>query len=387
MGKFTVYQSPEIDRKIEQYLRVIVDAILERVATRHISAIVLGGGFGRGEGGVFFSGTKVFPVNDFDISIFPRIAYKKFKNIYQEVLNRLSQELLNQIPIKQIDLGIGKRIRFIIRTIPLFYTVNTHEFVHGHQVLWGSLRINKLAFFFKAYRIPKEEGTRYLYTRGSGLLISLLISSLKKSNEYQLESMIELNKAILAIGDSYLVLKNRYHHSYQKRILITESLDFNIIPSCENIKELYLKALEWKIKPVINESFLKDKLSQLCIVKSMLMNYFMWFESRRLNYIVDNYKAYYNIWHGAMECPKSVKIKTLLDKKFKMYFYFRKLSILPALLCAYVDERNVDMDALKFCKEKMEEDFRVSMQPDWVDLCKKYLEIFHPEGFVQKLLI
>ena len=65
---------------------------------------------------------------------------------------------------------------------------------------------------------------------------------------------IEINKAILAIGDSYLIKNNKYHYSYNQRIKHANELTFNDISNGNEVKLMYINALNWKLKPIFSYS-------------------------------------------------------------------------------------------------------------------------------------
>lgn len=75
--KFT-YAGKYADRKIQDYLEIIKKEIVKNVPG--VKSIILGGGFGRGEGSVEFLGKKVMPLNDFNIFVVRDNPVLFFKN-------------------------------------------------------------------------------------------------------------------------------------------------------------------------------------------------------------------------------------------------------------------------------------------------------------------
>ncbi|MBI9054683.1 MAG: hypothetical protein JEY96_12745 [Bacteroidales bacterium] len=368
MGIYTIYDNTEIDNQIDFFLNVIIEKIFTVINPNEIKSIVLCGGFGRGEGSVFFNNEQVQPINDFDITIFPRKNLNIFKLRYSEQLESVAQELVNIIPIKQIDLGIGDQRKFIIRTLRPFFTINAFEFIHGHRVLFGKSNIHNLKYFYKSHKIPIAEGVKYLYTRGSGLLIPLLDTYQNSSLINNLNTYIEINKARLAIGDSYLIRYRKYHFSYQKRIEIAKKINFNQLENGNTFKQMYLNALEWKLTPTsISEINLEIELKSTI---EHFLNYALWYESERI-------KKYF---HSTNEYIRyKLDISNHSKSERKLYDLSKGLY----LLSIFFNENNYS-DSLNEKLFSIHKNDPIKHNLEY--LTKKYLKEFHPGGIVKQLI-
>ena len=70
MNKYTVYGSEELEKKIDSLMELISDRVVETVGRRDLAALVLGGGYGRGEGGVLTDDKGEMRLyNDFDFFV------------------------------------------------------------------------------------------------------------------------------------------------------------------------------------------------------------------------------------------------------------------------------------------------------------------------------
>ena len=125
-----------------------------------------------------------------------------------------------------------------------------------------------------------QEGLKYLYTRGSGLLISLYDLKNKNNKISLLNLFIELNKFKMSLGDSYLIYKKKYHHLYTKRYEISRDLSFNDLPNGQLIKQNYLDAIKWKIKPkeINNRNIIEEQIYPMLTI---YLEYLLWYESKR----------------------------------------------------------------------------------------------------------
>ena len=66
-GNYTLINDNRIDLHINSDLEIIVEEILKEI--ENVECILLCGGFGRGEGSVIVTESKIQPVNDYDIYV------------------------------------------------------------------------------------------------------------------------------------------------------------------------------------------------------------------------------------------------------------------------------------------------------------------------------
>jgi len=376
MGKFTILKDPRVDKKIQLKLDYIVDEILKVIEESDVKAIVLVGSFGRGEGGVFITDNAVVPVNDFDILIFPKTNVNEFKKKYLSNLHDIAAKCAKMISIKQIDISVGDKRKFSIRQFSLFYTVNTYEIVRGHYILFGSIDLAKMKKAYVHQKIPLMEGLKYLFTRGSGLLIPLYAQQLKRKIPIDF-SYMELNKARLAMGDSYLIQNKKYHFSYTKRIERAENLKFDDLPNGAIIKAMYINALKWKLKPVsIDDDY--DINGEITSVVKIFVEYFLFFESYRLKKKFKNILEYLQIT-ASMKRP-------LIYHITKSDSFVEKLKIMMLLISTFCVEEDVESKMLKEAVRRLRYFDESKFEISWLSCVAKYLNIWHPEGIVKELV-
>jgi hypothetical protein len=374
MGKYTIYNNSDIDNQIDKYLKRIKDEILLLINPIEIKAIILAGGFGRGEGGIWYNNGIVKPVNDFDIIVFPKRHFKKFKKKYFKDLNKIAEKIAIELEIKQIDINIGNYNKFYIRKFFLFYTVNTYEIVNGHIFLFGNININRLKNSYNSSKIPLIEGLKYLFTRGSGLLIAVYVNLSKK--QIPLEIIYnEINKCYLAFGDSYLILKKQYHYSYAQRINIASLQTFEC-PNGEIIKRKYIDSLNWKLKPEkISADF--DLESELKNQIKLFIQYFLYFEQERLKVHFNNIYEYYKYLDK--------KKRPILWYINKCDYFFDRMKLMLLLFASiYYDDNYIYLKEIetKLKINNMSQDNNSSI----VNYLKIFIQIFHNEGYVKRIL-
>lgn len=213
---FTVPACPAIEDRIAADLAALRDAVLETVGRHHVRALVLGGGFGRGEGTAFMTNSHPHIVNDYDIRIvhdLPRLLYQAR---YASRLDKVAELYARRLTIKQIDFG-GQHYRDLSR-IPA-PTIANYELFHGYHVFYGQDLLAPVTAHIPVERIPSWEGTWLLRNRSLGLILAGLyfLGGRLPSEDKRENLWIEANKAVLAVGDAYLLARASYHWSYVER--------------------------------------------------------------------------------------------------------------------------------------------------------------------------
>jgi hypothetical protein len=232
MGTYTVREDRNIDEVVAQDLRFIVDRIREALPVR---AIILGGGFGRGEGSVLITVNGIRPVNDYDIFI----AVSE-NNGFD--LRQLSQEIAKQVGIRSIDLIPIKYAD--LRRLPA--TQFHYDLKYGGTVLWGE---NVLS------QIPQYPPGCIDRRSGETLLLNRLVCALEgfsekfvdhgMNHEEKFFLVNQTGKVITSCVEALLIDQGKYHHSYSERRRIFEA-EFR---EWVTLRRLNDQATEFKLLP------------------------------------------------------------------------------------------------------------------------------------------
>ena len=393
MNNYTVFNNSKINIYIQGKLDIIVSRILSCLGQKNIQAIILTGSFGRGEGGVV-TNRDIKLVNDFDINIIcKQTSFFKISSKYKDEINNLSQELAQEVGIKQVDLGISHPYRFYFSS----KTISAYEYLHGCKILYGDINLEKFKYRFDSNSLSVIDGTQYFLTRGSGLLLAAYyflenknINLDDRENYY-----IELNKAILAIGDSILLLSGKYHYSYKERINNIKQVKISSINNFSLIKELYISAINWKLKPRFKWDSDEDEIERWFLYTKLFSEFYLWFESNRLKKEFYSWEVYLNDIYVIQEDFNRnfyKKIFYSLQSRSLKYLFFKdfsaKLSIMPGLLFSIKDRQgNYDNSLLKQALLNMREYYKVDSKFDLIESIENYLEIFHPRGVISKRIL
>lgn len=241
--KYTMPDSSHVNRTIASQVAEISERTLAEV--KDVISLFLLGGYGRGEGSVIRNSEGIIPLGDYDflvVSKFPHIALsisgleflqKKFRVQYHIDVDYIWKFLL---PI------VDKRIYW-------------YEVKFGSKLLFGDKKVLDL--------IPIRDNEDINLSEGFSLMFNRLMGSLKHfdpkfcefgvTKEQSKHLIFQSVKAILACGESLLLLSGKYHFSYAercRRFSKNFEIDFpELVLSTPSLREDYEKATHFKLKP------------------------------------------------------------------------------------------------------------------------------------------
>ena len=243
-------------------------------------AIVLGGGYGRGEGGVAEDSTgQAHFFNDLDYFIFTDspgdqeliAAVHEWEHFESSKMGiDVEGKCLPKSDLRQAD------------TSMMFY-----DLVVGHRVIFGPEDyLNEYSSLADPKTIAAIEATRLLWNRGTGLLYSR--ADLEQEQDL---SVVHRNqsKAKLALGDALLTLRGKYRpFARERHQLLSQFEDVD-----DRIIELHAVGVEFKLNPTEYSSIEEHHRIQKELTE-LWLSCFLRAESSRLEYTFDTSKAYAN---------------------------------------------------------------------------------------------
>lgn len=216
-------------------------AVKAALAPAEYRALIMMGGYGRGEGGVENVDGQERPHNNLDFLLVAETA----RPIKLLALRRRLIEAFSPVMRKhgiEIDLSVVSRwkLRFSPSLIIWYDTRFGHKTILGDADYWPSLTQ------FRLDRIPPRDALRLLVNRGTLLVINEHI--LKHENGGQLHRRRitrNIMKAIIGYGDALLFFLGGYHWSYVERKRRMEERK-DISPA---FRQLYDEAAEFRFQP------------------------------------------------------------------------------------------------------------------------------------------
>ena len=243
MGRFVAGDAPELDRALADALAAI-GAEIDAMRVPSLAGVVLGGGYGRGEGGareckVESVKCKVegMPVaecrlsNDLDFfAITKEGATDADAAAVATALEPLSRRWSEKLGI---DVDFTGRTPWRLRHDQERLMVQ--ELIHGYVDVVGEK--GEVLFAGIERREPSDlpwmEAARLLMNRGMGLLFARVEKNVDFINR-------NINKCILGAGDAFLISRGLYRWRATERADVCEAQGFD---------RLYRAAVEWKFRP------------------------------------------------------------------------------------------------------------------------------------------
>lgn len=262
----------------EEFLELNLQELVKNTSAvlgDNLSALVLAGGYGRGEGGIVKINGVEKPYNDLDL-----VPVLK-KNSPKAALDLLplSRKFAEKLAI-HVDFS-RPLTEALIRQLP--HKLMWQDLLNGHIILFGDKDIlTRNMPEYMRHSLPVIEASHLLLNRGAGLIWSLAI--LEGYLENNDPDFVRRNyfKAALAMGDAVLIANSRHQTSYRGRDNLLESLGNAIdFPGRDELMPLYRRALHFKFSPDSESGFEADK-SKLKQLASMFVDVFISIESQRM---------------------------------------------------------------------------------------------------------
>lgn len=292
---FTLDGDNAIESHLERTCARVLSGVRGLVPARTLEALFLGGGYGRGEGGVLRQpGVEDRPYNDLEFYV--AIAGNRHLN---DLRYRRRLEVLGEIltPLAGIDVEfkITSLAELAARPVSMF----SYDLVEGHRLIWGRPDAHLLAdcgHHHRAENIPAGEATRLLMNRGSGLLFAR--ERLERgAGPLALDDadFIRRNiaKAELACGDAVLAADGLYTWSCRERhrrlARIRERLP---LAWRDTLVRRHADGVAFKLHPVSGEISRAELRIHLAEATALLRDCWLWIESRRLGRNFPSVRAY-----------------------------------------------------------------------------------------------
>ncbi len=224
------YNSPEADRLVDEAIRLI-GAEINALEIPKLGGVVLGGGYGRGEGGVFEDNGPQNPrlSNDLDFYV---VTVENASNADIDAIAKA----LEPISVKWSG-KLGIDVDFCTPKTPWRIKhdqerLMIQELVHGYFDVAGKKgeELFKDIDRLEPGALPWTEAIRLLVNRGAGILLC------EEQGRDDVFIVRNINKCILGIGDARLIADRKYQWKAVDRAALLDN-------------ELYTKALSWKFRP------------------------------------------------------------------------------------------------------------------------------------------
>ena len=200
---YTGVSSSQVADLLDDTLRKIGNEI-DELHLPKLAAVVLGGGYGRGEGGVLKTplGDRLY--NDLDFFVFSYGGSRRENEQIHCELAKISERWEKVLGIA-VDFSPVKNLSSLHR---VSHTLMFQELLHGWIPVWGAVDWAKWIPAMRPDELPFSEAVRLLLNRGMGLMFAgEYLKSGKDDADFVVRNM---NKAILGCGDAFLLSAGHY---------------------------------------------------------------------------------------------------------------------------------------------------------------------------------
>jgi hypothetical protein len=349
-ARFTLDGSVELERWLEELCAKIGRSVQDIVPAARLEALVLGGGYGRGEGGVFRTASGDRAYNDLEFYVFCSGNRLWNERKFCGSLNKLGHHLSDGAGLHvEFKLDSLARLRSAPATMFSYDLVSRHRMILGGESLFHGCQQH-----LQAENLPLAEATRLLFNRCTGLLLSEKFLRQETLAEEDADFVTRnIAKAKLAMGDAVLTVCRQYHWSCRERHTRLETLADGQIDRLPEIRKYHSEGVEFKLHPHRSSQSLVELRAQhreLCELGRQL---WLWVESQRLKRSFGSPQDYAfskqtkcfgsPAWRNYLLNLRTFGPAALLDSMASRYPRERLFNTLPLLLWSTETEKTPDV--------------------------------------------
>ncbi|HEX4265667.1 MAG TPA: hypothetical protein VH597_15130, partial [Verrucomicrobiae bacterium] len=337
---FTLDGSAALENHLARLCEQVLAEVQTLISYPKLEALVLGGGYGRGQGGVLKTTSGDAPYNDLEFYVFLSgnriLNERKFHASLQALGERLSPEAGLHIEFKVDSLQR-------LRRSPV--TMFSYDLVSGHRILFGDANLFiGCEHHLDASQIPLGEAARLLFNRCTGLLLAKELLQKRELTTDDTDFVgRNLAKAQLALGDAVLVADGKYHWNCLQRRRALADLTTDEEPLwAQEVQQHHAAGVDFKLHPRRILKSAAEFRAEHETISRLAQRVWLWLESRRLNQRFSSAHDYaFSLvekcagtppWRNVLLNIKTFGVRTVLDRMADRYPRERLLNSLPLLL-------------------------------------------------------
>jgi hypothetical protein len=306
--RFTLDGDAGLETHLGQVCALVRSGVKDAVGRRALDGILLGGGYGRGEGGVRRTASGDRPYNDLEFYVLLRGSTVLNDLRFAGKLAALGHELSSAAGV-EVEFKVLSRAALRRGPVTMFSydLVSGHRWVTGHESL-----LEGCGHHADPTAIPLAEATRLLMNRCSGLLFARdrLDGARFEADDADFVGR-NLAKARLALGDAVLTAFGRYHWSCRERSRRLPELPASRrMPWLEAVRAAHVEGVAFKLHPVAVERSTEELAADLVGLTQLASRVWLWLESRRLGASFSSPLEY--ALHAGPLCPDTHAGRNLL---------------------------------------------------------------------------
>jgi hypothetical protein len=241
--RYTLAGPYEVERRIARDQQRVCEEVALLLPASRISALVLAGGYGRGEGGYRRDGFSTVPYNDYDYFLVVQGVTPAGLKDLRVALHALAERLSREFDL-EVDFAVLESERLARLPACLMYS----ELKWRHRVLLGNPQALDAIQSPPPGELPLAEFSRMMLNRGALLLMNA--RTLAEGAGVRARScerfLRYFSKGLLAAGDARLAAVGRYHPSVAERGRRLREIDW-VGGGRERFLDLYEQATRIKL--------------------------------------------------------------------------------------------------------------------------------------------
>jgi len=304
--RFTVAGSAWLEEHLARTCEQVLAEIRQLVPARKLQGLLLGGGYGRGEGGVLSTGRGDQAYNDLEFYLFLKGSAWRNQRKFGAALHCIGERVSPQAGV-EVEFKILSLEKLQNSTPSMFY----YDLVMGHRWLWGEESLLAgCAHHRRAELIPLSEATRLLMNRCSGLLFAEEKLQREPLSSDDIDFIFRNQaKAQLAFGDAVLTAEGQYHWSCRSRHMRLLQLK-KTWPWLAAAQEYHREGVAFKLHPQrasVSRTELEARQHEL---KDFALQLWLWLEEQRLKQAFASARDYALSWVD--KCPEAPRWRNIL---------------------------------------------------------------------------
>ena len=375
--RFTIDGSDALESRLTELCEHVANGVREIIPPRALKALVLGGGYGRGQGGVLHLESGDAPYNDLEFYIFVRgntvVNDGRYKKLLDEFGEKLSPTAGLHVEFKITSAGK-------LRTGPV--TMFSYDLVSGHRMILGDEKVFAgCEAHSSSKNIPVHEASRLLLNRCTGLLFAETLFQKPALTPMDVDFIgRNVAKAQLAFGDALLTAHCEYHWNVERRQAALQLFEPpKPMEWLQVVHEHHAAGADFKLHPRRAAPKGTNARARQIEVGAVAQTIWLWLENRRLGKGFGSTRDY--ALDRGNKCPETSTLKNNLINV--RTFGYR--GALASGLSRYPRERLLNsLPLLLWHAQEIQEpvvqarlhDQLVTSAAEWVDLVSAYTRLW-----------
>jgi hypothetical protein len=289
--RFTLNGGDELEQHLERVCARVLHGVRGLIPGGALEALYLGGGYGRGEGGVLATPEGEQPYSDFEFYLFLG-GNRHLKEWRHRRALEVFGEILTPSAGAHVEFKIASRSELERRPISMY----SYDLVAAHRLVFGPADyLAHCAHHCHAPKIPLSEATRLLMNRCTGLLLARARLEAEHFTTSDADFVHRnIAKAALALGDAVLTVYHRYNWSARERHrrLLHDLAHAGAPAWHSDVIRWHAEGVEFKLHPVRSKASREELLERWRSLLPLAHDVFLWVEEQRLGRLFSNAVTY-----------------------------------------------------------------------------------------------